>query len=61
MLYSLQIVEAILLDEGQDDKRKERIKRFVGLGGLKELQRQLHSALLSIKTESSSTKKKYVD
>ena len=61
MLYSLQIVEAILLDDSDDEKRKEWIKRFVSLGGLKELQSQLASALASIKSSPTDNKKKYVE
>ena len=61
MLYSLQIVEAILLDDSDDAKRKEWIKRFVSLGGLRELQTQLASALASIKSSPTDNKKKYVE
>ena len=56
-----QIVEAIVLEDGHDDRRKEWITRFVSLGGLKELQVQLASALASINSSPSDNKKKYVE
>ena len=38
MLYSLEIVEAILLKEEDESKTHEWIKRFLNLGGFQELQ-----------------------
>jgi hypothetical protein len=45
MLYSLEIVEAILLEEDDKTRTHSWIKRFLDLGGFQELQNQLQTAL----------------
>lgn len=73
MLYSLEIVGAILVGYTDQEKADEEIvsdmvawvKRFLELRGLQELQRQLVSALEMMESESKSksqrNEKKLVD
>ena len=61
VLYSLEIVEAILTSEQDDSSTHQWIKRFLDLGGFQELQDQLQTALISMRSSHSNEKKKYVD
>mmetsp|Transcript_39087 Transcript_39087/g.59603 ORF Transcript_39087/g.59603 Transcript_39087/m.59603 type:complete len:90 (-) Transcript_39087:4148-4417(-) len=45
MLYSLEIVEAVLVRDLPEKSTKDWVKNFLRLGGLSELQRQLKLAL----------------
>lgn len=61
MIYSLEIVEAILLQKEDESQTADWVKRFVDLGGLQELQNKLQAAVDSVSTSQSNDKKKYVD
>lgn len=54
MLYSLEIVEAILLEEDDETRTHSWIKRFLDLGGFQELQNQLQTALTQMTSNCSN-------
>lgn len=69
MLYSLEIVAAILVGYTDEEKSPTEIvsdmvawvKRFLELRGLQELQRQLSAALSKVESENKNNEKKSVD
>jgi len=61
MLYSLEIVEAILVDDTDEQRTHAWVKRFLELKGLEELQTQLRAALASVSSTEVGDPKKCVD
>jgi len=61
MLYSLEIVEAILVSDQAEQSTHDWIKRFIELEGLKELQSKLKAALTTMKNTEVGDKRKYVE
>ena len=61
MLYSLEIVEAILVSDHQGHKTLDWVKRFLQLQGLVELQKRLTDALKTLKSTDGAGKRKYVE
>ena len=62
MLYSLEIVESIIVKDQNIMETHAWIKRFLELGGLEEFQSKLKSALEQFGGNTQiSDKKKYVD
>lgn len=69
MLYSLEIVAAILAGYTEEEKAPPEVvadmatwvKRFLELRGLQELQRQLSAALLKVESENKNDDKKLAD
>lgn len=59
MLYSLEIIEAILVRDQPTKKTEEWLKKFVELKGFEELQGMLINALKDV--HKSIKSKKYVD
>jgi len=61
MLYSLEIVEAILVSDQEGQSTHDWIKRFIELEGLVELQSKLKAALTTMKNSQVGDKRKYVE
>lgn len=59
MLYSLEIIEAILVRDQPTKRTEEWLKKFVELNGFEELQSMLINALKDV--HKSIKSKKYVD
>lgn len=61
MLYTLEIIEAMLMGDGDSSFMTNWIKNFIGIGGLQQLQTRLTNALDNTCMHHSHAYKKYVE
>lgn len=61
MIYSLEIIQALLVGQNDNERIKKFILSFVNKGGLKQLQERLTEGLESISKDNTFYQKMYLD